>query len=71
MAGGAAIGVGAAGVAHAYATTRLDDIHRAMPFDAPPSLAPDEVYAVSAYVLHLNGSCPRMPGSMPPRFPRW
>lgn len=41
-----------------YATTLFDYIHRAMPFDAPQSLAPDDVYAVSAYVLHLNGILP-------------
>jgi mono/diheme cytochrome c family protein len=37
-----------------YATTLYDFIHRAMPFNAPQSLSPDEVYAVSAYVLYLN-----------------
>ncbi|WP_287069404.1 c-type cytochrome, partial [Methylobacterium sp.] len=41
-----------------YATTLFDYVRRAMPFDAPQSLAPDEVYAVSAYVLHLNGLLP-------------
>jgi cytochrome c len=41
-----------------YATTLYDYIHRAMPFDAPQSLSPDEVYAVSAYVLNLNGILP-------------
>ena len=25
-----------------------------MPFDAPQSLTPDQVYAVSAYLLYLN-----------------
>ena len=38
-----------------YATTLYDYIHRAMPFNAPQSLNPDQVYAVTAYVLHLNG----------------
>ena len=38
-----------------YATTLFDYVHRAMPFNAPQSLTPDEVYAVCAYVLHLNG----------------
>jgi S-disulfanyl-L-cysteine oxidoreductase SoxD len=38
-----------------YATTLFDYIRRAMPFNAPQSLTPDEVYAVSAYVLHMNG----------------
>jgi cytochrome c len=26
-----------------------------MPFDAPKSLSDDEVYAVTAYILHRNG----------------
>jgi S-disulfanyl-L-cysteine oxidoreductase SoxD len=37
-----------------FATTLYDFIHRAMPLDAPQSLSPSEVYAVSAYVLFLN-----------------
>ncbi|HQY44124.1 MAG TPA: cytochrome c [Paracoccaceae bacterium] len=38
-----------------YATTLYDYINRAMPQDAQQSLTPDEVYALSAYLLHLNG----------------
>ncbi len=38
-----------------YATTLYDYIHRAMPLDSPQSLTPSEVYAVTAYTLHLNG----------------
>lgn len=38
-----------------YATTLYDYIHRAMPQDSPQSLKPDEVYAVTAYLLSLNG----------------
>jgi S-disulfanyl-L-cysteine oxidoreductase SoxD len=38
-----------------YATTLYDYIHRAMPFDAPQSLTADEVYAVTAWLLHQNG----------------
>jgi cytochrome c len=38
-----------------YATTLFDFIHRAMPFDAPQSLSADEVYALTAYLLSLNG----------------
>lgn len=38
-----------------YAPTLFDFINRAMPFNAPQSLSPDQVYAISAYVLHLNG----------------
>lgn len=37
-----------------YATTLWDYVNRAMPFDRPGSLTADEVYAVTAYVLHLN-----------------
>ena len=36
------------------ATTLWDYVNRAMPFNQPGSLAPDEVYAVVAYVLFLN-----------------
>jgi cytochrome c len=38
-----------------YATTLYDYIHRAMPFDAPQSLTAEEVYAVTAWLLHRNG----------------
>lgn len=38
-----------------YATTLFDYIHRAMPFQTPGSLSPDEVYSVTAYILYLNG----------------
>ena len=37
-----------------YASTLWDYIRRAMPFSAPQSLAVDEVYAITAYVLNLN-----------------
>jgi cytochrome c len=37
-----------------YATTVWDYINRAMPFDRPGSLAPDEVYALTAYLLSAN-----------------
>jgi S-disulfanyl-L-cysteine oxidoreductase SoxD len=42
-----------------YATTLFDYVRRAMPLNAPQSLAPDQVYAVSAYVLFLNGIVPQ------------
>lgn len=35
-----------------YATTLYDFVNRAMPFDKPGSLSPDEVYALVAYILH-------------------
>jgi S-disulfanyl-L-cysteine oxidoreductase SoxD len=38
-----------------YATTVFDYVRRAMPMDKPQSLSPDEVYALTAYLLHLNG----------------
>ncbi len=38
-----------------YATTLFDYVRRAMPWDRPKSLTDDEVYAVAAYVLYLNG----------------
>ncbi len=37
-----------------YATTLYDYINRAMPFGEAQSLTPDELYAVTAYVLYLN-----------------
>jgi len=41
-----------------YATTLYDYVHRAMPLNAPQSLTPEQVYAVTAYVLFLNGIVP-------------
>jgi cytochrome c len=41
-----------------YATTLFDYIRRAMPFSAPQSLTPDQVYAATAYLLFLNGIVP-------------
>jgi S-disulfanyl-L-cysteine oxidoreductase SoxD len=41
-----------------YAPTLFDYIRRAMPQNAPESLSNDDVYAVSAYILHLNGLLP-------------
>ncbi len=41
-----------------YATTLFDYVRRAMPFQAPQSLTPDQVYAVTAYLLRLNGIVP-------------
>jgi cytochrome c len=38
-----------------YASTVFDYIRRAMPFNTPQSLSDDEVYAVTAYLLYLNG----------------
>jgi S-disulfanyl-L-cysteine oxidoreductase SoxD len=41
-----------------YASTLFDYIRRAMPQNAPESLSNDDVYAVSAYILSLNGLLP-------------
>ena len=38
-----------------YATTIYDYIHRAMPASAPQTLTPDQVYALTAWVLWANG----------------
>jgi S-disulfanyl-L-cysteine oxidoreductase SoxD len=38
-----------------YATTLWSYIRRAQPFDNPGSLTADQVYAVTAYLLHRNG----------------
>lgn len=41
-----------------YAPTLFDYIRRAMPQNAPQSLSNGDVYAVSAYILNLNGLLP-------------
>jgi cytochrome c len=41
-----------------YAPTLFDYIRRAMPQNAPQSLSNGDVYAVSAYILSLNGLLP-------------
>ncbi len=38
-----------------YATTVFDYVRRAMPFQSPGSLSNDEIYAVTAYLLFING----------------
>jgi len=38
-----------------YATTVWDYVNRAMPYQNPGSLKPDEVYAVTAFLLAMNG----------------
>ena len=38
-----------------YATALYDYVQRAMPPDAAGSLAPREVYALVAFLLHANG----------------
>ncbi|MBX9811835.1 MAG: cytochrome c [Burkholderiales bacterium] len=46
------------GSMYPYAPILFDYIRRAMPMDRPQSLTADEVYAVSAYTLNLNGLVP-------------
>jgi hypothetical protein len=57
-------GIGSLGTSHPLltvgsywpqATTVFDYIRRAMPYVAPGSLEPDEVYALTAFVLRENG----------------
>ena len=38
-----------------YAVTLFDYVRRAMPYNETKALTNDEVYAVAAYILHLNG----------------
>ena len=38
-----------------YATTLFDYIRRAMPYQSPGVLSDDEIYALTAYLLYLNG----------------
>lgn len=37
-----------------YLSTVFDYVHRAMPFGEAQSLTPDEVYAITAYLLYVN-----------------
>lgn len=46
------------GSMYPYAPVLFDYVRRAMPMNAPQSLSNDETYAVSAYLLHLNGLVP-------------
>ena len=38
-----------------YATTVFEYIRRAMPYDQPGTLKPDEIYSLVAFVLNANG----------------
>ncbi len=46
------------GSMYPYAPILFDYIRRTMPMDKPQTLTNDEIYAVSAYLLHLNGLAP-------------
>ncbi|NIV49392.1 MAG: c-type cytochrome [Gammaproteobacteria bacterium] len=43
------------GSMYPYAPILFDYTRRAMPMDAPQSLSNNEVYALTAYIYHLNG----------------
>lgn len=43
------------GSMYPYAPILFDYMKRAMPMDSPQSLSDNEVYALSAYILNLNG----------------
>jgi S-disulfanyl-L-cysteine oxidoreductase SoxD len=51
-------GANVMGLHSPYATTIWDYINRAMPFGKEGSLKPDEVYALTAYLLYKNGVIP-------------
>ncbi len=46
------------GSMYPYAPLMFDYIRRSMPLTAPQSMSADDIYAVSAYILHLNGLVP-------------
>ena len=46
------------GSMYPYAPILFDYIRRSMPMDSPQTLTANETYAVSAYLLHLNGLLP-------------
>ena len=46
------------GSMYPYAPILFDYIRRSMPMNEPQTLTNDEVYSVSAYLLHLNGLVP-------------
>jgi S-disulfanyl-L-cysteine oxidoreductase SoxD len=46
------------GSMYPYAPILFDYIRRSMPLTAPQSLSADDTYAVSAYILNLNGLIP-------------
>src|SRR6266436_9238471 len=46
------------GSMYPYAPILFDYVRRTMPMTAPQSMTADEIYAVSAYILNLNGLVP-------------
>lgn len=53
-----------------YATTLFDYIRSAMPYQRPGTLADDEVYSLTAYILHLNGIVARNTDINPTSLPQ-
>ena len=51
-------GANVMGIHSPYATTIWDYINRGMPFGKEGSLKPDEVYALTAFLLYKNGVIP-------------
>jgi hypothetical protein len=51
-------GANVMGIHSPYATTIWDYINRGMPFGKEGSLKPDEVYAITAFLLYKNGVIP-------------
>lgn len=58
------------GSMYPYAPILFDYVRRAMPMDRPQSLSADETYAVSAYLLNLNGLIPENAVMGPDTLPR-
>jgi cytochrome c len=52
-----------------YATTVFEYIRRAMPYEKPRTLLPDEVYSITAFVLYVNGIIPEKQELNPKTLP--
>lgn len=58
------------GSMYPYAPILFDYMRRSMPMDSPQSLSADELYALSAYLLNLNGLLPADAVMDPESLPR-
>jgi cytochrome c len=58
------------GSMYPYAPILFDYVRRAMPMDRPQSLSADETFALSAYILNLNGLIPADAVMGPDTLPR-
>jgi len=54
-----------------YATTVYDYVRRAMPLDAPSSLTPNELYAVTAPLSATGRGVAGLPATAVPDALRW